>query len=54
MNEFIHIRSDRFPALEDEEQELVNEDMHGKVLGNYLGEKLKGSGYTCSQPSSAD
>lgn len=45
MKNFIHIRSDKFPVLPGEEDELVNEGMYGKALSQYLQEKLKEIGY---------
>ena len=41
MDEFIHIRSEKFQVLEGEEQELVNEGMYGKAPGQYLRMKLE-------------
>jgi hypothetical protein len=54
MDEFIHIRSDKFPVLDGEDQELVNEGMYGKAFGNYLCLQLKGLGYECSDPFCED
>lgn len=50
MDAFIHIRSNKFPLLEGEEQEMVNEGMVGKALGQYLATKLAELGYACSEP----
>ena len=54
MDGFIHIRSDKFPALEGEEQELVNEGMYGRALSQYLCVKLTEHGYQCSDPFCED
>jgi len=54
MEEFIHIRSGRLPISEGEDQELVNEGMYGKALGQYLRSKLEGFGYECSEPFCED
>ena len=32
MSTFIHIRSDKFPALPGEDDEIVNDGMYGKAL----------------------
>lgn len=40
MNRFIHIRSDKFPILPGEENELVNPGTYGKALAQYLQRKL--------------
>lgn len=37
---FIHIRSDRFPVLPGEEDELVNEGTYGKALSQCLKDRL--------------
>jgi len=44
-NPFIHIRSEQFPILPGEEEELVNEGMYGKALVTYLQEHLTDRGY---------
>ena len=46
MEKFFHIRSTKFPILEDEAEELVNEGMYGKALATYLRKQLKSHGYT--------
>jgi hypothetical protein len=45
VNEFIHIRSRKFPILPGEKEELVNEGMYGKALAQYLQSKLTERGY---------
>ncbi len=40
MNRFIHIRSNKFPILAGEKEELANEGMYGKALAEYLKSKL--------------
>jgi len=45
MNEFIHIRSAKFPILPGEAEELVNEGMYGKAVAEYLQTRLNDRGY---------
>jgi hypothetical protein len=45
MNQFIHVRSAKFPILPGEKEELVNDGMYGKALAEYLLEKLRARGY---------
>lgn len=45
MGQFIHIRSDKFPILPGEEDEIVNDGMYGKALAEYLQSKLGNRGY---------
>ena len=45
MDKFIHIRSSKFPVLSGEKEELVNDGMFGKALGQYLQAKLSDRGY---------
>lgn len=45
MEKFIHIRSPKFPVLPGEEKELVNPEMYGKAVAQYLQEKLRDRGY---------
>lgn len=45
MNQFIHVRSAKFPILPGEKEELVNEGMYGKALAEYLQGKLRERGY---------
>jgi len=45
MSQFIHIRSKKFPILPGEKEELVNEGMYGKALGEYLQKTLSERGY---------
>src|SRR5690606_17499477 len=45
MSKFIHIRSEKFPVLPGEEDEIVNEGMYGKALALYLQSKLTERGY---------
>lgn len=40
MSQFIHIRTEKFPILPGEEDELVNEGMYGKALAQYLQAEL--------------
>lgn len=54
MDEFIHIRSELFPVLPGEPDELINEGMYGKALGEYLSKALTGAGYDCSEPFCED
>jgi hypothetical protein len=42
---FIHIRSEKFPILPGEKEEIVNEGTYGKALAEYLEERLKRLGY---------
>jgi hypothetical protein len=44
-NCFIHIRSEKFPALPGEDDELVNEGTYGKGLAQYLQTRLKERSY---------
>lgn len=41
-----HIKSDKFPILPGEEEEVINPGTHGKALAGYLAERLKEMGYT--------
>ena len=45
MLDFIHIRSNKFPALAGEDEELVNDGMYGKALSQYLQAELTSKGY---------
>jgi hypothetical protein len=45
MEKFIRISSAKFPILPGEDQELVNEGMYGKALGQYLLIRLRERGY---------
>ena len=45
MDKFIHVRSKKFPILPGEKEELVNEDMYGKALAEYLQTKLRDRDY---------
>jgi hypothetical protein len=45
MEKFIQIRSQKFPILPGEEEELVNEGMYGKALARYLQTALNDRGY---------
>lgn len=45
MKKFIHIKSEKFKILPDEEEILVNEGTYGKALSEYLKEKLTKIGY---------
>lgn len=45
MDQFIHIRSAKFPILPGERDELVNDGMYGKALAEYLQAKLRDRGY---------
>lgn len=54
MKGFIHIRTAKFPVLEGEAAELVNEGMYGKALGLYLRAKLEERGYACAEPFCED
>jgi len=42
----IEIRTKKFPVLEGEEDEIVNEGTYGKALCQYLEKKLPGAGLT--------
>lgn len=46
MGKFIHIRSNSFPILPGEEEEIINDGMYGKALAEYLQGKLIERGYT--------
>ena len=41
MEKFIRISSAKFPILPGEDQELVNEGMYGKALGQYMLNSLR-------------
>mgnify|MGYP006955277577 FL=1 len=45
MKTFIHIRSSKFPILPGEKEELVNEEMYGKAVAQYLQANLQDRGY---------
>ena len=45
MGKFIHIRSEKFPVLPGEDDEIVNDGMYGKALALYLQSKLSERGY---------
>lgn len=45
MNQFLHIRSNKFPILPGEADEVINEGMYGKALALYLQEELTARGY---------
>jgi hypothetical protein len=45
-NNFIHIKSSKFPVLPSEDDEVVNEGMYGKALSQYLETELKKKGYS--------
>jgi hypothetical protein len=45
MSKFIHIRSEKFPVLPGEGDEIVNDGMYGKALALYLQSKLTERGY---------
>ena len=45
MEQFIHIKSSRFPILPGEKEEMVNDGLVGKALALYLQEKLSDRGY---------
>ena len=45
MGKFIHIRSSKFPILPGEKEELVNDGMYGKALGEYLQAQLTDRDY---------
>lgn len=44
-NPFIQLRSDKFPILPGEEDELLNDGVFGKALSEYLRERLIERGY---------
>jgi hypothetical protein len=46
MGKFIHVRSDKFPILPGEDEEIINEGMYGKALAEYLQKELTEVGYT--------
>jgi hypothetical protein len=45
MSKFLHIRSTKFPILPGERAELVNDNMYGKSLAEYLQVKLRDRGH---------
>lgn len=51
---FIHIRSENFPVLPGEDEELVNEGTYGKALSEYLQEHLGARGYEVSSVDCED
>jgi hypothetical protein len=54
MDEFIHIRSEQFPILPGEEEEIINEGMYGKAMARYLESKLKERGYLVGEGLAED
>jgi hypothetical protein len=53
MQTHVEFRSDRFPALEDEEK-LINPDLWGKRLADFLGEGLREQGFETNEPTPED
>lgn len=53
LEQFIHIKSAKFPILPGEKEEVVNDGMYGKALSLYLQEQLPKRGYevpfTCAE-----
>lgn len=49
----VEFRSDRFPALEGEE-DMINPDLWGKLLADFLREGLLARGYEISEPIAED
>ena len=45
MSKFIHVKSNKFPILPGEREELVNDGMYGKALAEYLQTRLRDRGY---------
>ena len=45
MDEFIHIRSRKFPVLPGEREELINDGLYGRAVAQYLQAKLGERGY---------
>ncbi|MEN1682082.1 MAG: hypothetical protein AAGJ46_21085 [Planctomycetota bacterium] len=45
MRRFFLVRSAKFPVLDDESEELVNEGTYGKALALYLQSALRDRGY---------
>ena len=45
MDQFLHIRSSKFPVLPGEQDELVNDGMYGKALALYLQQQLRQRSY---------
>jgi hypothetical protein len=53
MQTHVEFRSDRFPPLEGEE-ELINPDVWGKRLADFLREGLHNQGFETGEPSAED
>ena len=43
--QYLHIRTDHFPPLPDEDDRLVNPGMYGESLARYLAEGLRQRGF---------
>ena len=54
MQQFVHVRSEHFPVLPGEAEELVNEGMYGKALARHLAAALTARGHDCSEPFCED
>ena len=54
MTTFIQIQTKKFPILDGEEDELLNDGMYGKACGQYIQQNLTKLGYDCSQPICED
>ena len=50
---YVEFRSDRFPAMEGEE-DLVNPGLWGRRLADFLQEKLRGQGFETREPIAED
>lgn len=53
METFVEFRSDRFPPL-DGEEELINPDLWGKRLADFLREGLRHHGFETKEPIAED
>lgn len=53
METFVEFRSDRFPPL-DEEEKLINPDLWGKRLAEFLREGLGREGFETKEPVAED
>ena len=45
MPSFLHIRTEKFPILDGEEDEIVNPGTFGKSFAQFIGTMLKKAGY---------
>jgi hypothetical protein len=53
MQTYVEFRSDKFPPYEGEEK-LINPDLWGKRLAEFLRDKLRGEGFETEEPIAED